>query len=158
MDVFFADENLCAVCLTSKIILQVAQCTIMKGSSDTAVFGCLWPGTPIHANTRLDLLQVIDCFYLEVHKDAKEGRSVAGVCPTLEIHQEKGLWIHVEYVFSDTWHKWGNIGNVGFTYWRNNVKVLVPEDSFKTFNIKTFLSLLFLCHYLGTVTKFCFKY
>ena len=58
----------------------VVQCTIVKGSSNTA-YSWLWPGTPSHAHTILDLLQVIACSYLEVHK---------GPC------------IHVGYVFSDT--------------------------------------------------------
>ena len=86
----------------------------MKSSNDTTAFGWLWLGTSSHAHTRLDLLQVIICSYLEVHKNVKEGSiyyieqkkktistyCVAEVCPTLEISQEKGLWIHAGYVFS----------------------------------------------------------
>ena len=92
----------------------------MKGSIDTAAFGWLWPETPSHAHTRLDLLQVIVNSYLEVHKDEKEDTiyyneqkkkaivftyCAAEVCTTLEIHQEKGLWIYAGYVLSDTRHK-----------------------------------------------------
>ena len=83
---------------------------------DAAAFGWLWPGTPSHAHTRPDLQHVITCSYLEVHKDVKEGTICyteqkkkaiistycVGVCPALEIHQEKGQWIHAGYVFSDT--------------------------------------------------------
>ena len=86
----------------------------MKSSNDTTAFGWLWLGTSSHAHTRLDLLQAIICSYLEVHKNVKEGSiyyieqkkktistyCVAEVCPTLEISQEKVLWIHAGYVFS----------------------------------------------------------
>ena len=72
---------------------------------DTAAFRRLWPGTPSHAHTRLDLSQVITCSYLQVHKDVKEGTiyyikqkkkaiistyCLAGIRPTLEICHEKG--------------------------------------------------------------------
>ena len=94
----------------------VVQCAIMKSSNNTTAFDWLWLGTSSHAHTRLDLLQVITCSYLEVHKNVKEGTiyyteqkrkaistyCVAEVCPTLEIRQEKGLWIHAGYVFNDT--------------------------------------------------------
>ena len=84
---------------------------------NTAAFGWLWPGTPSHTHTRLDLLQVITCSYLELHKDVQEGTiyyikqkkkaiistyCLAGISPTLEICHKKGLQIHTGYVFSDT--------------------------------------------------------
>ena len=47
--------------------------------------------------------------------------------------QGKVLWIHLGYVFSDTWDKWGNIE---FTQWRHHVEILVPEDNLKTSKCK----------------------
>ena len=92
-------------------------------------------------------------YYIENEKKAIiPTYCVAGVCATPGIV----LWIHVGYVFSDTWDKWGNIG---FTQWRNHVEVLVPEDNLGWLLIvKAFSSSLFLCQCLVRVAKFFFKH
>ena len=80
---------------------------------------------------------------------------IAGVCATLEIHQEKffGSMQDMYLVTRDI-----NEAVLGLLSEEIMQKYLFQKTILRILSVKTFSSSLFLCQYLVMVAKFCIKH